>query len=705
MMKNKNLIFLGLILLLSSISCKDKTTKSLGDIDPGSYDGTWWNRTPVRLLQTNFPEVYASMSTDDYVQSMVDASATAVLFNTGGITASYQTKLQYEWKNPNMGERDFVKELIEKLHAKGIKFIARFDFSKVHPSIAAQKPEWLYVGTNGKNLEFNNTVAVCLNGGYYQQYSFEILKEVISNYDIDGIFFNMMGHTGPSYNGEFHGICQCESCKKRFFEKTGLKLPKSNSDPQMNEYRKFQRETSNELYLKVTEFIKQQDPSLVVYNYNDIGTSWIASESGASMRPGVDNIYHATINVKRTLGTYKDRNPVNLVMGFQAIGYRNIMSSPNLLRTWWLEDMLHGAPIGFVVVGTLVHYEDRLFIPIVNELFAFHKAHEKLFTNVQAVNRVALLQGNGSEFQGMIKLLSEEHIMYDVINPAYLGTERTPRKIEDYDVIIVDYIPNLSEELVNLLDNYVQNGGKLLITGAASNNGLNRINLKSLGVEPECEFFPEAEATYLKVTDTDKEAFGEEEFDHFTLMMMHSDFLKCKVKEGAQGYMRLLPTNMYGPAEKTYYKPEEITNYPGVVVNSYGKGKTIYIPWMLGASYDEKGNYAHRAIFRGSLNNLLKVGKYLETDASPMIEMTHLANLNGAFEWVGMINHTGFMGNSVREPVTIYNTSVRIKPLKHVKEVRLLRSGEVVDFKNLRDGWIECNVPQVRDFEMILCLY
>ncbi|MBK7480678.1 MAG: hypothetical protein IPI69_13815 [Bacteroidales bacterium] len=45
------------------------------------------------------------------------------------------------------------------------------------------------------------------------------------------------------------------------------------------------------------------------------------------MRPGVDNIYHATINVKRTLGTYKDKTPVNLIMGFQAIGYRNIMSS------------------------------------------------------------------------------------------------------------------------------------------------------------------------------------------------------------------------------------------------------------------------------------------------------------------------------------------------------------------------------------------
>ncbi|MFZ2339690.1 MAG: alpha-amylase family protein [Bacteroidales bacterium] len=697
-------LILGVIVLL--ISCKQSPISNTAEIDPGTYDGTWWNRTPIRLLQTNFPEVYASMDVDDYVQSMVDASATAVLFNTGGITASYQTKLPFQYKNPHMGSSDFVGDLIQKLHEKGIKYMARFDFSKVHPSIAEKKPEWLYIGANGKNLEFNNTVAACINGGYYQTYAFEILKEVIDNYDIDGIFFNMMGYTGATYDGTFYGICQCENCKKRFFEATGYKLPIDNNDPHIEDYRKFQRETANELYKKVTDFIKQQNPNLIIYNYNDVGTSWIASESGASMRPGVDNIYHATINVKRTLGTYKDKTPVNLIMGFQAIGYRNIMSSPNLLRNWWLEDMLHGAPIGFVVVGTLVHYEDRLFIPIVNELFAFHKAHEKFFTNVQAVNNVALIQGSGPEFKGMIKLLSEEHIMYDIINPDYLGAETTPRKLEEYEVVILGDVINLDTRLTTLLDNYVEKGGKLLVTGATStldvSNG--RISLNSLGVEPEYQIFPQSQATYLKVFENDKKAFGEKEFDYFTLMMMNSRFLKCKIKEGAQGYFRLLPTNMYGPAEKTYYKEEEISEFPGAIYYNYGEGKTVYIPWLLGSEYNVKGNYAHRAVFLGSLNNLLQVETNIKTDASPMIEMTHLANRNGSFEWIGMINHSGFMGTSVREPVSIHNTNIRFKPQKQVKEIRLLRSGVSLDFKESA-GWIECMVPEVGDFEMLLCTY
>ena len=691
------------------ISCNKSDQDFLSSIDPGSYDSTWWNRTPIRLIQTNLPEIEGNMDRDAYVQSIIDASANAVLFNTGGIVANYQTKLPYHWKNPYIGTGDLVADLIGKFHEKGIKYIARFDFSKLDSSIASDKPEWLFVGTNGENQIFNGLYSACINGGYYQEYAFEILKEAIANYPLDGIFFNMMGYTGSDYSGRNYGICQCDNCKKRFLAYSGLKLPKYDNDPGINEYRQFQKITSEELFNKITSFIKQQNPNLIIYNYNAIGTSWISSESGASMSPGVDNIYHATSNVKRILGSYRDRTPLNLIMGFQAIEYRNIVSSPNLLRTWWLENLLHGAPVSLVVVGTLVHYEDRVFFPIVNELFAFHKTYEKLFTNVQAINNVALLTGSRGEYQGIMKLLSEEHIMYDVIIPAQLGSDRVPRKLEEYDILILDDVTNMSDNLITLLDNYVQNGGKLLVTGSTSTNDadgkpMNRIRLKSLGVEPDYEIFPQTKSTFLKVSESDKQAFSQKEFKDFTLMMMYSGFLKCKVRENAQGYMRLLPGTRFGPAEKTYYAESDVTNFPGVIVFNYGKGKTVFIPWMIGSEYNTKGNYAHKALFLGSLKDLLEVECAVETDASPVIEMTHLANLNGAFEWVGMINHSGFLGNSVREPVTIYNTGIRLKPLKPVREVRLMRSGLNLKFKQ-SNGWIECVVPRIEDFEMLLCLY
>jgi hypothetical protein len=69
-----------------------------------------------------------------------------------------------------------------------------------------------------------------------------------------------------------------------------------------------------------------------------------------------------------------------------------------------------------------------------------------------------------------------------------------------------------------------------------------------------------------------------------------------------------------------------------------------------------------------------------------------------------MINHSGFPGNSVRDPVKIHNTTIRLRPLKPVKEVRLMKSGESIPF-NQNGEWIEYIVPEFGDYEMALCFY
>ena len=61
------------------------------------------------------------------------------------------------------------------------------------------------------------------------------------------------------------------------------------------------------------------------------------------------------------------------------------------------------------------------------------------------------------------------------------------------------------------------------------------------------------------------------------------------------------------------------------------------------------------------------------------------------------------IGASLLEPVEIRNTSIRFKPQKPVKEIMLMRSGTSINFK-AENGWVECVVPSVKDFEMLDCL-
>jgi hypothetical protein len=718
-MKRCSPLFIVFLVLLV-VSCNLTThttgisTKSgnvdLSSIDPGQYDTTWWNRAPYRLVQTNLREIDATMDVDAYVQSMVDANVNVVLINVGGIVANYPTKLPYQFRNPFM-KGDLVGALIKGLHSKGIKVIGRFDFSKLNETLAAQKPEWLYVSTAGKNVNYNGQVHTCPNGGYQQEYGKEILKEAITTYPLDGIFFNMIGYTTSDYSGNYYGICQCENCRTKFFDSTGLALPvkADMNDPVFREYNAFKKNTADKLFEEIRGHIKTLNPKLMINTYSDAGVDMIASESGADLTPEYEWNYSATDNVKRILGSYKDRSPGNLLIYFQAIGYRHVGTSPNIAKVWMLENMLNGAPLGFVVVGTLVNYEDRIFIPTLNSLYGFHKKNEKLFTNLQSLNKIALVRGSSDEYQGMIKLLSEEHIMYDIIEPTALGTDRTPRKLEEYEALILGNVSNMDDRLVSVIDNYVKNGGKIFATGFTSINDalgkpLNRIRLQSLGVEPGFETFTKSKSTYLKISSNDKASLGQNEFKDFSIMMLYSNFLKCKLAAKATGYLKFLPETKFGPPEKAYFSQEEITNFAGLISNIYGKGRSVFIPWELGAQYLLKGHYMHRTLFASALQNLLDIERTVLTNASPLVEITHLANRNGAFEWLGFINHSGQIGASLREPVPMYNTNIRFKPAKPIKELRLMNAGTSLKFEQSGE-WIECTLPRLDDFEMLLCLY
>lgn len=702
--------FALLLAVCFSASLFSQSIIDLSAVNPGRYDTTWWNRAPYRLVQTNLRETDAAMDVNAYVQSMADAHASIVLINVGGIVANYPTRLPYHFRNTYM-KGDLVGDLVKGLHAKGIKVIGRFDFSKINETLAAEKPEWLYVSTAGKHVNYNGQVHTCINGGYQQEYSMEILKEAITAYPLDGIFFNMIGYTTRDYSGNYYGICQCENCKRRFHDSTGHILPvkEDMNDPVYREYNDFRKTTADLIFKQIQHHIKTLNPKLMINTYADAGVDMIASESGADLSPAYEWNYSATDNVKRVLGSYKDRSPGNLLIYFQAIGYRHIGISPSLAKVWMLENMLNGAPLGFVVVGTLVNYEDRIFIPTLNRLYGFHQTYEKLFTNVQAVNRIALVRGSKDEYEGLIKLLTEEHIMYDIIEPSAIGTERIPRRLDEYEALILGDVENMDDALVAAIDLYVKNGGKVLATGSTSVKNLsgtpmNSIRLQSLGVDPSHELSKRAQSTYLKVSDSDKASLGQKEFADFSIMMQYSDFLKCKPKGNAHGYLKLLPETRFGPPEKSYYTQENITDFPGVISNVYGKGKTVFIPWGLGEQYQLKGHHMHRTLFVSALQRLLQVNRLLVTDASPLIEITHLANRNGAFEWLGMINHSGQIGGSYREPIDIYNTTIRFKPEKPVREMKLMTSGKSLNFKQA-NGWVECTVPVLTDFEMLLCLY
>jgi hypothetical protein len=662
-------------------------------------------------MQTNLREIDAmDMDVDSYVQSVIDASVNVVLFSVGGQVANYPTELPFHFKNPYM-KGDLVGEAVKKLKENGIRVMARFDFSRLHESIALENPDWLYVGTLGNHVNYNGMVHTCINGDYQQKYGFDILKEAITAYPFDAIFFNMAGYVTGDYSQVNHGICQCENCKKRFREMTGHTLPVRNdmSDPVYRKYEEFKTITHTELNGRINKFIQDLDPNLVLTVYQAADEGIRRSESGTPYTSGDYWNYDATENVKRVLGSFKNMSPFDTYNHLKGMDYRHAATPPDIGRLFLPQQMFNGGALGIYFIGHLENQYDRVFLPYFKDIYKFHQTNEKLFTNLQPETRVALIQGTHQDNRGLMNLLIEEHIIFDLINASSVGGEHAPRPLEDYDAVILSNITNMDDELVSRIDEYVKNGGKLLATGFPGINdgtgeSLDRIRLESLGVLPEYEMFTNPRSTYLLVTEDDKAILGLNEFKDFDLIMMNSRFLKARSNGSAKGFLNLVPNTMHGPPEKSYFTNADVTDVAGIFSNTFGSGKSVFIPWQIGAQYQWRGNNAQRALFMAALNNLLEVEQTLITDASPLIEMTHMSNRNGAFEWIGMLNHSGQIGNSFRKQVEIRNTTIRFKPLKPVKEIHLMRVGERLKFKE-NQGWIEVIVPSIEDFEMLVCLY
>lgn len=709
-MKHLSQLIVFSITILIGFSCTNRTSLDLSGIDPGKYDSTWYNRTPVRFMQTNLREIDAKdFDVDKYVQSVLDASVNVVLLSVGGQVANYPTELPFHYKNPFM-KGDLVGEVVKKLNANGVRVMARFDFSRINESVASVHPDWLYVSPKGYNVNYNGQVHTCINGDYQQKYGFDILKEAISLYPFDAIFFNAAGYTTRDYSEIYHGICQCQNCKQKFRDSTGFALPlvEDENDPVFRIYDKFRKSTQTELNGRITRFIQELKPDLVLSVYNPDGGIW-RSESGTGYTSGQYWNYNVTENVKRVLGSYKNTAPFDTYNHLLGMDFRHTATSPEIGRIYLPQQMLNGGGIGIYFIGHLTNQYDRVFVPVFIELSSFHKTNEKLFTNIQSQCKTAMVMGSPQENRGIMKMLIEEHIMFDLIFANALGKRACPRSLESYDVLILSDIQNMDDDFISMIDNYVEGGGKIVVTGFPGiNDGfgtpLNTIRLKSLGVEPGFERFTKPRSSYLILSDSDRLALGEDEFKDFDLVMMNSEFLKTTPTASGKKFLRLAPNTKHGPPEKCYFTEDDITGYPGVIQNTFGTGKAVFFPWQIGSQYNWKGNNAQKALFLASLQNLLKVEKTIETDASPLIEMTHMANRNEAYEWIGLINHTGQIGNSYLEPVTIHNTTIRFKPVKPVKEIRLVRSGELIKFKQ-NNGWIETTVPRIEDFEMVLCLY
>ncbi len=692
----------------------------------------WWRTHPWRLIQTNLREIdMADIDADEYVRQLQSFDATVAMINVGGIIASYQTSLADHYQSQFL-TGDSLERIIDACHSAGIRVIARTDFSKIRRPVFERHPDWAYRTAAGEIVDYNGDVHACLNGDYQQHYARLIIRELITELPVDGIFFNMGGFGERDYSYRYHGPCHCDACVRRFREEYGYEIPTGGaateviggqariSDHVARVFDAARAKWSGDHNRSVCEMIKSLRPEVAV-----AGFDFQRQESNTEIdRPLPNWQYNASSNTRWVRTSKPKTVSSNSTVDFLGYYYRHVAVSPGEqeLRLW--QNLANGGALDYYLIGRLDNHRDRSGYERIRSVFGFHRAHEALYHDLTSDSEVLLLRTRrlSTEAKGWVRFLTEGHFAFDEALVDTLTAETRPPfeqvDLSRYRCVVLPDLRELSDAAAAVLDEYVQAGGVLIATGLSGANttdgspreapcleslGINRIELVRNDMRSALfEIRSEAKAAdqeYPSLAETDLLYFGD-------------TYVYAQYSESSERHLRLIPPHPHGPPERCYHS--HVNDHPGWVVTRSGKGRSVYLPWFPGALFHRDG-YLNTSWFIYDLLTGAAGIAPIETNAGPMVEITvqrprssqragpSAASGSSPFCLVSLVNTSGHFASSVFDPVELRDITVTIACAKKPERVLNLRDGSDVPF-DYADANVTLRLETVRAAEVVQVL-
>ncbi|MBZ5584901.1 MAG: hypothetical protein LAQ30_22360 [Acidobacteriia bacterium] len=487
----------------------------------------WWMQEPIRWVQTNLRETDAGLDAPRLMGQLSAMRANVLLMGMGGIAAYYPTRVESHYASPYLpAGRDLFGDVLREAHARKIRVVGRFDFSKTRKAVFDAHPEWFFRRSDGGPVIYNGLYSTCINGGYYRERAMEILSEALDGYAVDGLFFNMFGNQSSDYSGRPVGLCHCAACQRKYRQLYGKEIPERPDD----DYRRFMLASSREVAAAIGDLIHKKRPQAGYFNYIQDYTDGIMSESNTAVaRPLPLWPYSASDHVNRARGSQPGKMAVDLNMQFVDFPWRfaTVPREEIALRAW--QHLANGGALTFEVNGTL-DQQDRQAREAIKPIFLWAAANEQYYAGQSSAARVLLLGAPSSggafseqSYRGLFRLLSEEHIPFAVSdNMDWLGKR-------DFDLVVAaDWAPAA-------LRQYVEGGGRALVVSAR---------------KPGFEIAPTAGAIedmkgYARVRD--HAAYPS--LKEVDLLMIDGPF--TELQGGGPAPLTLVPPSMIGPPEYT----------------------------------------------------------------------------------------------------------------------------------------------------------
>lgn len=699
------------------------------------------------------PPVYPHMKEFDaqrLLETVVELGGNLLRFQPIGYRAYYPSKVFPV--HEELGSRDLINEVSRECRRLGVRLycytgygapiMLTSDYIKKHPKYSAwalRGPDGKPYGTYGHIGWMTPLQRLCTTGDVYRESLRTVVRE-LCEHDIDGIYFD-----SPSSFG-YTGVCFCDSCRRSFRKFSGLDMDRLSGLVKMGGlpfewgevpkdvdlatlmawYRWANRLTEEDL-LDFRRIIHRSGKVMLCHN----GGTWQGAALPEQYRIPDGFMVEASRETYDRLMTgmmgasmarpYK--KVAQMYMGSYAVSW---FGEPPEERPWVvhntnLEDEDEIRMAGYVNLACgnepLYATANRLYFKVgsgsakpAQEVLAFMKRVEEIHKDSVPVPYVTIVptweslqlwrtRGRSwnwplmSQAFGLVML--DERISVDV-NPS---TEMSEAWLEQQRVIALCGASGISDADAKRLGAWVEQGGGLLATyDAGSYNEQGKLRKEGgalkeiLGVEMKGQPLESQPECYYRVKESHP-ALGE--YEAGTVLQGDSRIVPV---EEVQGGARVL-------AECWNLGTKEVRG-PAVVVNRYGKGRTIYISGSLEA------NYLYSRV-RSTGRLLAAMVKYLGGGAPMPLKLKAPRGVYGVLRravngdlalWVlGDVGYKDASAGLMRQEYVSapdVEVAIRVPEGRQAKGMRLMRADRSASFR-LEDGYAVTTIPSLHIAEVV----
>jgi hypothetical protein len=613
-----------------SLDLLGKTGASVAGQPQAAAGGTnlpWYRRLRVGIeigpnhVNDQDQIFYSRATGKEFIESLVKAKAEyGVIYGKDEEFAYYNSKVAR--KCPNLKERDLLRESLDEAKKHGITIVA-YCLVQHDPSSWRAHPDWRMKNPEGKDIYD----CLCYNSGYI-----EFIKQVLAEmmeYEIAGFHVDMLDFGFEPPIG-----CWCEHCQAAFKEEYGIPLPPGVTwDEPWDKMLEFRANSNTRFCQKLRAFVREKRPDVAVdFNYHGYPPfAWIPGElpvkhtlAGdfvtAEGMPGRFGHNNVSMLAQFLAGARLD-GPTQVASNRGMVEYQDPTLRPLPDLKWEILTYLaHGAQCTIV---DKVNYDgtcDRLVYERLGQAFGEARAKNEYWGH-KPLQEVGLYYSSRTRdwyaredttkytasFFGAHWGLMRSQIPLGMI----MDENVSPERLREFSVVYLPGTAILSEREVALFEEYVSNGGNLLVTGITGLYGRNG-NLQDkcalselLGVR--LSKLLEHQDNYFRLPAALAPGEGK-----FLSQGIPSDWpvfapgpAALYEAAGAQAFGDLMIAFRPGNPHWKLALSAEKTIGPAVFVNRHGKGKAILVPVAVDYAYTTPYRTPeHRSLIRNIVRYL-----------------------------------------------------------------------------------------------------